>query len=252
MVRDAIGGGGPDSDTAETRRTRSPFRGGSSLPTGGSTTLITLHHTSGLFTRPIDGGGGTRVSWTMLRIAWTHEEFAAALDATDLWRDPDDGTRKAARSQVAGGVYPFNFDLLDSWVVFAGGETLAEGGVEEFLNELGSIVARAGVHLQVRRLIDPYGEMQADRYVVEINGESCLIWRAEDWAYENVWAQATVRPLARVNELLAAAGSAKRMFTLYSGGNEGLAYLLDPEVVAAVRASGLIDGRETPDLAMTD
>lgn len=58
--------------------------------------------------------------------------------------------------------------------------------------------------------------------------------------------------LARVNELLAAAGSAKRMFTLYTGGNEGLAYLLDPDVVAAVRASGLIDGRETPDLARTD
>lgn len=188
----------------------------------------------------------------MLRMAWTHEELAAALDATDLWRDLDDGTRKAARSQVAGGEYPFNFDLLDSWAVFADGEALAEGGVEEFLNELGPIVAREGVDLQVRRLIDPYGEMRADRYVVEINGEPCLIWTEEDVAYDNVWAQATVRPLARVNELLASAGSAKRMFTLYTGGNEGLAYLLDPDVVAAVGASGLIDGRETPDLAMTD
>ena len=131
----------------------------------------------------------------MLRMAWIYEELAAALDATDLWLDLDDGTRKAARSQVADGEYPFNLDLLDSWVVFADGEALAEGGVEEFLNELGPIVARAGVHLAVRRLIDPYGKMQADRYVVDINGEPCLIWRAEDWAYENVWAQATLRRL---------------------------------------------------------
>lgn len=185
-------------------------------------------------------------------MAWTHEELAAALDATDLWRDFDDDTRKAARRQVAGGEYPFNLDLLDSCVLFADGEDLAEGGVEEFLNELGPIVAREGVQLQVRRLIDPYGEMQADRYVVEINGEPCLIWTEENAANEDAWAQATVRPLARVNELLAATGSGKRMFTLYTGGNEGLAYLLDPDVVAAVRASGLIESRDTPTLAMGD
>jgi len=185
-------------------------------------------------------------------MAWTYEQLAVALDASDLWRDVDDETRKAARTQVAHGEYLFNLDLLDSYVVSADGEDLAEGGVEEFLSELSPLVAREGVDLQVQRLLDPYADIPADRYVVEINEEPCLIWTKEDAVYEDLWGQATLRPLARVNELLAAAGSRRRMFTLYGGGNEGLAYLLDPDVIAIVRASGLIDQRDTPTLATAD
>ena len=61
--------------------------------------------------------------------------------------------------------------------------------------------------------------------------------------------EATVRPLAVVNALLAQVGAAARVFTLYTGGSQGLAYLMDPRVAQAMRLSGLYDRRELPELA---
>ena len=52
-----------------------------------------------------------------------------------------------------------------------------------------------------------------------------------------------------VNELLAEAGATPRLFALYAGGNEGIAWLLDPRIVAAIADSGLLEDREVPGLA---
>jgi hypothetical protein len=51
-----------------------------------------------------------------------------------------------------------------------------------------------------------------------------------------------------VNELLAEAGAKVRVFTLCTGGNEGVAFLLDPEVPAAMARSGLFPPHEVPEL----
>ena len=66
---------------------------------------------------------------------------------------------------------------------------------------------------------------------------------------QRAWETATVRPLAVINDLLAEAGAIPRLFTLYTGGNEGIAWLLDPRIVAAIADSGLLSDREVPALA---
>jgi hypothetical protein len=59
---------------------------------------------------------------------------------------------------------------------------------------------------------------------------------------------ATVRPLAVVNQLLADVTSV-RAHTLIAGGNEGLMLLLDPGVTEAMRRSGLVPEDAIPVLA---
>ena len=43
-----------------------------------------------------------------------------------------------------------------------------------------------------------------------------------------------------------------RVFTLYTGGNEGLAFLLEPEVPAAMARSGLFSPHEVPERPSLD
>lgn len=71
-------------------------------------------------------------------------------------------------------------------------------------------------------------------------------------AERSAWEEATVRPLVVVNALLEQAHSSVRVFTLYAGGNDGWALLMDPRVPAAMRVSGLFPDREVPSLPLAD
>lgn len=87
-----------------------------------------------------------------------------------------------------------------------------------------------------------------DEYVIDINRRRCRVLGPADWLEGRAWHCATVRPLAIVNDLLAETGAAPRAFTLYCGGNEGMALLLDLAIVDAVRSSGLLDTCNVPQL----
>lgn len=171
--------------------------------------------------------------------------MAEALNRYGLWDHLPAELRESAMTEVATGCYPLNFELLFEQIEFhADGEELAEGGVEEFLRALAPALVRYGVTLEVETVPD------ADDYMVSINGIRCVVWRPEDWEGGDPWALSTVRPLAVVNRLLAAAGrGAQRAHTLYAGGNEGLVFLLDPRAAEAMRASGLFPEHEVPALA---
>ncbi|MGI5180306.1 hypothetical protein ACQEVZ_28705 [Dactylosporangium sp. CA-152071] len=127
----------------------------------------------------------------------------------------------------------------------ADGEDLAEGGVEDLLREMAPALRHFGVTLRIRTVC---GSGDEESYVLGINDRRCPVLDADDWRYNSPWLEATVRPLAVVNDLLAAAGTPVRVFTLYAGENDGLALLLDPAIVDAVRRSGLVDDRNTPEL----
>ncbi len=161
--------------------------------------------------------------------------MAEALNRYGLWDHLPAELRESAMTEVATGCYPLHLDLL---------EELAEGGVERFLRELAPALARYGVVLEIETVPD------ADDYTVSINGIRCVVARPEDWEGGDPWALSTVRPLAVVNQLLAAAGrSALRAHTLCAGGNEGLVFLMDPRAAEAMRASGLFPEHEVPALA---
>ncbi|MGW2780268.1 hypothetical protein ACWC3X_03295 [Streptomyces populi] len=175
-----------------------------------------------------------------------HRVMAEALNRYGLWDHLSAELRESATAEAATGCYPLDFDVLFEQVeFFADGEALAEGGVERFLRELAPALARYGVVLEVETLWD------ADDYTVSINGTRCVVLRDEDWESGSPWASATVRPLAVVNRLLAAAGrSTLRAHTLCTGGNDGLVLLMDPRAVEAMRVSSLFPEHEVPALAV--
>ena len=174
-----------------------------------------------------------------------HRRLAEELERYGLWDHLVPERRAAAAAKVADGGHPFAFDLLHGHVeFFADGETLAERGVERFLREIAPVIERLGVRLRVESVATDESE-----YAVAINGVHCTVVRDSEVAELDFWTLATVRPLAVLNDLLAAAGrSPVRAHTLYTGGNDTLLLLLDPRAVAAMSESGLFPEHELPAL----
>lgn len=156
-----------------------------------------------------------------------------------FWRHLPEDRAAHAEDRVAAGGFPFALsegrENVD-WF-FVDGETMAEWGVARELEALKPALHSLGVELRIEN-VD-----RTDQYVVTINGRTCVVWTPQD---DDNWTTATVRPLAVVNELLAEAGAVPRFCTLYAGANDGIAWLLDPRIVAAVAGSGLLPDRETP------
>lgn len=159
------------------------------------------------------------------------QRLAQALDETGLWRSVEPADREAQLDAIRAGAYPLHLTVFDDVCFPADGEALADGRVEALLEAMAPALAEHGLRLKVRR----------HNGVAVINDLWC---GGHETAYE-----ATVRPLAVVNALLAQAGAVVRVFTLYTGGSQGLAYLMDPRVAQAMRLSGLYDRRELPELA---
>jgi hypothetical protein len=159
------------------------------------------------------------------------QRLAQALDEIGLWRAAEPAERQAQLDAIRAGAYPLHLAVFDDACFPADGEALAEGGIEALLEAMGPALAEHGLRLKVRH----------HNGIVVINDLSC---GESVTAYE-----ATIRPLAVVNSLLAQAGAPARVFSLYAGGPQGLAYLMDPRVARALRLSGLYDRRELPELA---
>ena len=177
------------------------------------------------------------------------EDLARELAAAGVW----DGLAPAAaalrRKAMAEGGYPLSDDVFEDVRFVADGEDLAEGGVEDLLGEMAPALLRHGVTLEVTAGEYPL-DTEEEEYVLAINGRRCRILGSGDW--DDDWYCATVRPLAMVNDLLAEAGAKVRVFTLCAGGNEGQAFLLDPEVPAAMARSGLFSPDNVPELPSLD
>jgi hypothetical protein len=163
-------------------------------------------------------------------LAGTFSEFG-------LWSEQPAAVREQNLQTVAAGGYPFGLPGCEEFEFFADGEELAEGGVEEFLGMLRYPLMRYGVNLAVSRIDDGL------RYMVTISGRRCVVL---DDAADPDWLSATVRPLVVVNALLEEVQATRRIYLLSAGGNDGIALLLPPAVVTAMRESGLFDQAEIP------
>jgi hypothetical protein len=173
--------------------------------------------------------------------------LAERLDSLGLWRHLPDDVRTENRRLVAEGRHPWATTLASDVEFFVDGEEMAEGGVEEFLDGLVVPLAELGIGLDIRRSVE------AETYTVTINGldvtcyDDDASWDAIDET-RHPWFTATVRPLAAVNLLLERVGARERFCTLYTGGNDGVALLIDPLVIEVVRSFGFPDN-EIPLLA---
>ena len=170
--------------------------------------------------------------------------LAHQLAEAGFWFGLPPAQARAQQREVAAGGYPFNCAVLDDVTFLADGEDLAEGDVEDVLREMAPALRRFGVELRVHTVSDN----NSGEYVVDINGRRCLVLDAGDWNGNLPWLLATVRPFAVVNDLLIEAGAPVRVHTLHTGGNEGMALLLDPAIVEVVRGSGLVSDRDLPEI----
>jgi hypothetical protein len=177
-------------------------------------------------------------------------QLARTLRSLGMWEYSSQAQAEAAERSVAGGIYPFVSFGEDPGVRWfpVDGEEMAGGGVDRVLSAMAPALRTLGVELRYQAVTEP-AEVGKGEYVVAINGRHCVVWRQEDWATHFAWGEATVRPLAVINDLLAEAGATKRLFTLYPSGHATVAWLLDPRIVAAVADSGLVQGYKVPALA---
>jgi hypothetical protein len=175
-------------------------------------------------------------------------ELAGELERLGVWRSLPAAERDQQIKLLLEGTYLLNLDVFADVHFNADGEEMAEGRVEEFLMNMAPRLREFGLPLEVDG--PGYPERDDVDYVVRINGRECLVWRADEWTDDHwPWFEATVRPFAVVNDLLEAASVPVRVFTLYTGGNDAFALLLDPAVVSAMHRSGLFEPRDIPELA---
>ncbi|HWG83840.1 MAG TPA: hypothetical protein VNT60_00050 [Deinococcales bacterium] len=120
--------------------------------------------------------------------------------------------------------------LLDS-------ESLAEGGVIEFLTSIGHFLEGEGVTVAGASQHFAVG----GGYLAQVDGEDYLIYEADEVDSDLLWEQSAQRALGMVNHLLREAGSAKSAY-LVGGGNDGLAVFLTPEMYEEVREAELTRG----------
>lgn len=177
-------------------------------------------------------------------------QLSGALAELGCWSHLSPMAAAECERSVTAGGYPFTAEVFPGIDFMADGEELAEGGVEDLLQLMDPALRGHGVALRVKALQLP--NSADDEYMLDINGRRCVVLDRDDWTYGQPWYDATVRPLAIVNDLLAEAGATARVFTLYAGGNEAIALLLDPQVVAAVAHSGLVEARDLPTLVIDD
>jgi hypothetical protein len=189
-----------------------------------------------------------RISAKSLERTHRWEDLATRLDELGLWRDLSEQQRTENVAAVAAGTHPWSTEMAETVWFPADGETLAESGVEEYLDELAPTLALHGVTLNVSTLRDSL----AEGYVVVINGIEAEAHRGEvsfaepETEEDFAWYSATVRPLAVLNHLLKEAKAVVRFHTLYTGGNDGCALLIDPAITTAMRAAGKLTRGETP------
>ena len=128
------------------------------------------------------------------------------------------------------------FDERTHRFFHADAESLAEGGVVEFLRELEPTLRRLGVPaLELDEELDPDAP---DDYAVTVNGERRVIYSEPELAAAGsgrAWGLAAARTLRIVDDLLAAAASNERAWA-YQGGNDLGVWILTPELRDAVAA----------------
>jgi hypothetical protein len=127
---------------------------------------------------------------------------------------------------LGGGKADFDDGVDGAQFWFVDGEDLAEGDVEELLMSMAPSLARLGVDLTVETTSLP----AAGPYTLRVNGQEVVLFESDN--DPDPWRQCTERPLARVNQLLATAGSNYRIGVFEPGTNTGMALLLPADLLA--------------------
>ena len=140
--------------------------------------------------------------------------FVDRLDQLGFFKYIDSAQREDAKRQGAAAIYGETGRLFH-----ADAESLAEGGVGDFLREMEPFLRKQGV--TISQIEDQFRDYD---YSVTINGMDYIIYSADELELHgqrvvSIWGLATVRSFAIVNELLANAESNERLYAV-NGGND--------------------------------
>ena len=135
------------------------------------------------------------------------------MEAAGLWSWLDPDVRAEIIRSARQGASPVMGLHAHGWR--ADGEDLAEGDVGELLGAVRPALLREGVDLAVETLTGPH-DQNSPGYVVRVNGVDIELYRYDPSepgvpATRDPWMDCTRLPLHRVNELLEASGSSRRM-----------------------------------------
>jgi hypothetical protein len=167
------------------------------------------------------------------------EALIAELEAKDHFKYAEAEKVPGLKDEMRSHCYPFPYDLGRQF--FADAEDLAEGGVANFLNEIGPFLRRQGV--QFGEASDQMDE-EGDGYWVTVNGQRYRMATAEELDLPP-WEIVTANCFSLVDELLIKASSDERVYCLYFGGNEQSAVFLTPQLEEIIQRWPM-DERERP------
>jgi len=120
------------------------------------------------------------------------------------------------------------------WV--ADSEDLSDNMVEHWLAAMAPALAEQRVVLDVEVI---HGGYRAPSYEVRMNDKTLHLYDLDEDGVpstEDPWLGCTVEPTRVVNQLLATAGSDRRLVLMWPGGNECLAALVAPEALHDLEA----------------
>jgi hypothetical protein len=187
-----------------------------------------------------------RIPTMVAENAW--QRLAADLDAAGFWADMAVADRERLRATVAAGGSPFSGLEEAGWLV--DGEELADGSIEQLLNEMSPALAERGVELLVETIEGPWDDGSGG-YKLRINGVDVDLYRFDPDEpklplAEDPWTDCTFRPLAVVNRLLADAGARERIAVVSPGANDGMAYLLAADAIFVLTKSPVVAAEDRP------
>jgi hypothetical protein len=170
-----------------------------------------------------------------------HPAFAARLEALGFMRYATAEQAAEVKEELTdrgwAGIYAHDGRFFP-----ADAEDLAEGGVAGFLESISPVLSALGVSAAVDE--DGFSD---NEYWLRIWGRRWVIYSADELASHpegsNIWALATVRTFAMVNERLAEAGVRDRLYAV-NGGNDLWGIFLTPEQLQAIHDyAGPVRGR---------
>ena len=147
-------------------------------------------------------------------------ELANQLERLGLFKYSDPSSVPELKSEIVRLGIPGFFEEDGKGRAFlADAESLAEGGVATFLDQIGPFLRNQGVR------IDSLAEDFGEQYAIKINGRSHILYSAQELREKEIWGLTPARTFAIVNGLLDQAGSPERLYTV-NGGNDLLAVFL--------------------------
>jgi hypothetical protein len=150
------------------------------------------------------------------------EALIAELKAADYFIYAVPEKVPALKDEMKLRSYPFPFDSGREFLADA--EDLAEGGVAEFLNEIGLFLRRQGV--QISKATKDEMHEEGEGYWVTVNGHRHRMATAQECQLPP-WEIVSANCFSLVDKLLTEAGSGERIYCLYFGGNDQKAVFLN-------------------------